>query len=167
MTETAINYAKVLYELGIDKDIAEDARAAFEEVPELKKTLTNPVIPIRTKHRIIEKVFPEEIRNFFKILCDYRSVEAVEDIFAAYKEYYNEQNGILTAHLVYVDMPDEKQLEQMGTFLCKKYGAKEVEWNLTQNEKLFGGFVLRVKDYEYDWSLAGRMNQIRNRLIWR
>ena len=72
---------------------------------------------------------------------------------------------ILPAVLTYVDCPSEQQLEQMKTFLCKKYHVKEVEWQLEQDDKLLGGFILHVKDYEYDWSLRGRMNQLR--LIWR
>ena len=53
----------------------------------------------------------------------------------------------------------------MKTFLCNKYHVKEVEWQLEQDDKLLGGFILHVKDYEYDWRLRGRMNQLR--LIWR
>lgn len=167
MTQTAINYAKVLYELGIARTIIEDAKETFAKSPELKKALASPVVSIHAKHRIIERIFPKEIWNFFKVVCDYRDVEALEDIFAAYKEYYNAQNQILTAHLIYVDRPDDGQLQQMEAFLCRKYDAKQVEWNLREDESLLGGFILRVKDYEYDWSLLGRMNQLRNRLIWR
>ena len=120
MTQTAINYAKVLYELGIDKTIIEETEEAFKKVPKLRTSLMSPIIPIQVKHSIIEKVFQKEIKNFLKILCDYHSVEVIEDIFSAYKEYYNEQNGILPAVLTYVDCPSEQQLEQMKTFFIKK-----------------------------------------------
>lgn len=165
MTQTAINYAKVLYELGIDQSVIEETKEIFEKVPKLKTSLMSPIVPIQVKHSIIEKIFPKEMRNFWKVLCDYESVGAIEDIFSAYEAYYNEQHGILAATLTYVDSPNKQQLEQMGAFLCKKYHAKEVKWKLMQDDKLLGGFILHVKDYEYDWSLRGRMNQLR--LIWR
>lgn len=165
MTQTAINYAKVLYELGIDRSIVKETEEAFAAVPKLKTSLMSPIIPIQVKHRIIEKIFPKEMKNFLKILCDYQSVEAIEDIFSAYEAYYNEQNGILSAALTFVDSPNEQQLEQMKEFLCKKYHARDVEWTLKKDDSLLGGFILHVKDYEYDWSLRGRMNQLK--LIWR
>lgn len=165
MTQTAINYAKVLYELEMDRTVIKDTKETFEKVPKLKKSLISPVIPILVKHRIIEKIFPKEMRNFLKVLCNYQSVEEIENIFSAYEKYYNEQNGILSATLTYVDCPNEIQLEQMKKFLCKKYHAKEVAWKLKKDESLLGGFILHVKDYEYDWSLRGRMNQLK--LIWR
>ena len=39
MTQTAINYAKVLYELGIDKTIIEETEEAFKKVPKLRTCL--------------------------------------------------------------------------------------------------------------------------------
>ena len=56
MTQTAINYAKVLYELGIDKTIIEETEEAFKKVPKLRTSLMSPIIPIQVKHSIIEKV---------------------------------------------------------------------------------------------------------------
>ena len=55
MTQTAINYAKVLYELGIDKTIIEETEEAFKKVPKLRTSLMSPIIPIQVKHSIIEK----------------------------------------------------------------------------------------------------------------
>ena len=64
MTQTAINYAKVLYELGIDKTIIEETEEAFKKVPKLRTSLMSPIIPIQVKHSIIEKVFQKEIKKF-------------------------------------------------------------------------------------------------------
>ena len=67
----------------------------------------SPIIPIQVKHSIIEKYFKGN-QNFLKFYANYHSVEVIEDIFSAYKEYYNEQNGILPAVLTYVDCPSEQ-----------------------------------------------------------
>ena len=50
MTQTAINYAKVLYELGIDKTIIEETEEAFKKVPKLRTSLMSPIIPIYFPH---------------------------------------------------------------------------------------------------------------------
>lgn len=167
MTQTAINYAKVLYELQIEMKEVEEAQVAFHDVPELKKVLKSPVVSIQKKHDIVGHIFSGKMKNFIQLLCDYHRVESIEEIFQAYKEYYNEKNNILSATLMYVDAPSEQQLNQFERFLCEKYSGSRVEWNLVKDEGLLGGFILKVKDYEYDWSLRGRMNQLRNRIIWR
>lgn len=167
MTQTANNYGVVLYDLGVDKEIVEETKRIFSLTPELPKVLNSPVVSLKEKHTLIEKVFPEEIRNFLKVLCNYRSVDQIADIFAAYEEYFDEQNDILRATLFYVTAPTEKQLNQMQDYLGKKYGKKNVQINLVEQPDLIGGFMIRVKDQEEDWSMKGRLNRLQQKLIWR
>ena len=55
MTQTVINYARVLYELQIPDEIIMEAETYFRNVPELKDALTNPVIPLNEKYAVIER----------------------------------------------------------------------------------------------------------------
>ncbi len=48
---------------------------------------------------MIEKVFPEEIKNFLKVVCKYQRMDLIEDIFDAYDRYCDEQNQVLNAVL--------------------------------------------------------------------
>ena len=61
----------------------------------------------------------------------------------------------------------KEQLEGIEAFLNKKYGAKAVAFTLKEEKSLVGGFVLRVKDQEFDYSLKGRINALQQKLIWR
>ena len=67
----ALRYAKVLSELGISEETVREAGSIFETSQELKAALVNPVITKETKHNIIDKVFPEEMRTFLKVACDH------------------------------------------------------------------------------------------------
>jgi len=167
MTQTAINYAKVLYELGISKNMVEEAEKIMSSVPELKGILENPTVSKQKKHNIIEKVFPKEMHNFFKVLSDYQSIEETDDIFAAYKKYYNEKNGILEARLSYVTAPGTEQLEGIRTFLMNKYHKKKVDLMLTEDPTIVGGFIIQVENYVTDWSTRGRLNQLQQKLVRR
>lgn len=38
---------------------------------------------------------------------------------------------------------------------------------LKEDKSLVGGFILRVEDQEFDYSLKGRINALQQKLIWR
>lgn len=167
MTQTTINYAKVLFDLGISEEAIKDADRIISEVPELSSVLSNPVIPKTSKHSVIDQVFPEEIRNFLKIVSDYQKMEVVKDIFATYFERKDEMLGIVTARLSYVVPPTEEQLDKMKEFVCSRYHAKDVKWDMKEDTKLLGGFILYVNGREYDYSVQGRLKRLEQKLTWR
>ena len=167
MTQTAINYAKVLYELGISKKVIYDAKDILSSTPELKDALACPIVSKQEKHNIIEKVFPKEMQNFFMVLCDYQSMEVIDQIFVAYKNYYNEQNGILEAKLIYVTVPNEEQLNKIKEILMKKHHKNQVVLSLVEDPSIIGGFIIKTDNFETDWSIRGRLNQLQHRLVRR
>jgi len=167
MTQTAINYAKVLYELGISKKVIYDAQDILSSTPELRAALANPIVSKQKKQNIIEKVFPKEMQNFFMVLCDYKSMEVIDQIFVAYKNYYNEQNGILEAKLIYVTVPNEEQLNKIKEILMKKHHKNQVELSLVEDPSIIGGFIIEAENFETDWSIRGRLNQLQQRLVRR
>ena len=122
---------------------------------------------LKKKMTVIDKVFPEEIRNFLKVVCKYQRMDLIEDIFAAYDRYCDEQNQVLNAVLTCTVPPSEEQKKGMEAFLCKKYGAKKAKIEVCQDQALLGGFILRVGSDEYDWSMKGRLNRLEQRLTWR
>jgi len=167
MTQIAINYAKVLYELGISKKVIYDVKDILSSTPELKDALASPIVSKQEKHNIIEKVFPKEMHNFFMVLCDYQSMEVIDQIFVAYKNYYNEQNSILEAKLIYVTVPNEEQLNNIKEILMSKHHKNQVELSLVEDPSIIGGFIIEAENYETDWSIRGRLNQLQQRLVRR
>ncbi|GKH30884.1 hypothetical protein CE91St64_02910 [Faecalicatena contorta] len=162
-----IRYAKVLYELNMNREAIQKAEEIFAEVPQLKDVLINPTIREEKKFKVIDRVFPEEIRNFLKVACRHHRMELIGDIFKAYHQYCDEQNKILNAVLTCVEPPSEVQLNKMKAFLCKKYDAVKADIEIVQDKALLGGFVLRVGCDEFDWSLQGRLNRLEQKLTRR
>ena len=167
MTQIAINYAKVLYELEISKKVIYDVQDILSSTPELKDALISPIVSKQEKHNIIEKVFPKEMQNFFMVLCDYQSMEVIDQIFVAYKNYYNEKNSILEAKLIYVTAPNEEQLNKIKVMLMNKHHKKQVELSLVEDPSIIGGFIIETENFETDWSIRGRLNQLQQRLVRR
>ena len=167
MTQTAINYGVVLYQLDVKRECVKAAADELLQVPQLKMVLTDPTLESGKKHRIIEKVFPEELHKFLKQVSDHQRFDQVQEIFEAYKAYADEQEGILRATLYYVTLPDEEQREKMKIFLKRKYKCSQVRLSMQEAPELLGGFVIRVGNFEYDRSLKGRLRQMKQKMIRR
>ena len=163
MTQTSINYGIVLYELSVPQEAAETSRRILEEVKELSKVLESPVVPFDEKEKVIGRIFPEEMKNFLCVVCK----ALLPEIFQAYQDYYNEQHKILTADLHCVAPPTEEQLEGIRKFLLKKYQMQDAKIRIIKDESLVGGFLIRTRDQEFDYSLKGRINALQQKLIWR
>ena len=148
-SSAAMRYAQVLYELNVPKEAIQKAREIFEEVPQLHDVFVNPTIPAQKKERVIDKVFPQEMRNFLKVACKYERMDLIPEIFAAYDRYCDEQ------------------LKNMEAFLCKKYEASKARIEIQTDSTLLGGFVLRTGSDEYDWSLKGRLDRLGQKITWR
>ncbi|MBE7719501.1 MAG: ATP synthase F1 subunit delta, partial [Lacrimispora celerecrescens] len=145
----------------------EDTALALRSVPELKCVLNSPVIAGSSKHRIIDRVFPSEIRTFLKVLVDRRDMDLADDIFKAWRTCVSRQEGILEASLFYVTEPEEEQLHEIKGMLCKKYDKKDVRLRLVQDPGLIGGFIIRVGDVETDWSIKGRLKELEQKIMRR
>lgn len=167
MTQAAINYGQVLYERSVSEAAIEETALALQSVPELKHALNSPVVAKSSKHRIIDRVFPAEIRSFMKVLVDRRDVEIAGDAFEAWRSRVCEENGILEAELVCVTKPDERQLDEIRQMLMKKYRKNDVRLRLKKDPGLIGGFIIRVGDVETDWSLKGRLKQLEENIMRR
>nr|WP_296957743.1 ATP synthase F1 subunit delta [uncultured Mediterraneibacter sp.] len=163
----AIRYARVLYEVNVPEEAVQKTREIFREVPQLHETFVNPTIELKEKMNVVDRVFPEEIRNFLKVVCKYQRMDLIDDIFNAYDRYCDEQNQVLNAVLTCTVPPTEEQKKGMEAFLCKKYGAKKANIEVVEDRAILGGFILRAGSDEYDWSMKGRLNRLEERLTWR
>ena len=167
MTQAAINYGQVLFEMSVPQTAIEEAALVLKVVPELKHALSSPVIPKSSKHRVIDRVFPQEMKTFLKVLVERRDIDLVNDIFKAWRSRVSEEEGILDASLYYVSKPDEEQIREIKAMLCRKYDKKDVRLRLIEDASLIGGFILRVGDVETDWSLKGRLRQLEQKIMRR
>lgn len=167
MTAAADNYAEVLYELSVSEDSIQDTKKIFQDSPELKASLSNPTVPYKTKCRIIDRVIPEEMRNFVKVVLKHQKTEKLDSIFADYEALCKKKANVVHAVLRYVAAPSEEQLTGIKARLCRELHAQDAEIELKEDPDLIGGFVLSAGDVEYDWSLKGRFRKLEQQLTTR
>ncbi|MGN1147508.1 MAG: F0F1 ATP synthase subunit alpha [Lachnospiraceae bacterium] len=164
MTSTAAGYANTLHELNIAGDIVAQADDIFKAVPQVKTDFENPAVALKAKHNVIDKVFPTQIRNFLKLLCDNEDVTLWEEILQAYKETAPERKGEFRVTLSYVTEPDEEQLAGIKDFLRKKYDGRDMIFEMKEDKSLGGGFVLQAGNEVFDWSTEGRLKQFSDKM---
>lgn len=165
MTQVAINYAKVLFQLGITPEDIKEMRHRYLATEKLKEVLVSPVISKEQKHRLIEKIFDWEVQSFLKVLSDYHSMDLLPQIAEAYKTVYYKENEVLAATLTFVTKPSEEQVAQFKEYLRKRFHAKRVHLSMKQESQLVGGFILKIGDLELDWSLQGRLRRLEQKLV--
>lgn len=172
MTQEAINNAKVLYDLTLERETKDAFRVLYDSMPQLKTVLDDPVIPLEKKHNIIDKIaevgaYPNSFKNFLKRLCDYGQTYELEEIFQAFDEYWDEKHNILQTKIICAKQPEDDKLVQVMEFLQKKYPDKEIKTEICIDENLLGGMCISVGWEEYDWSYEGRLKQLERKLTGR
>lgn len=164
MTNTAIEYAKTLHELLIAADIVGQADDIFQAVPQVRLDFESPAIALSAKHHVIEKVFPPQIRDFLKILCDNADIYLWDDILTAYRDRSSEKKNHFVVTLTYVTPPTQEQLDHIQEFIEKKYHCENLVFEKKQDMSLGGGFVIQAGNEVYDWSTQGRIQQFEEKL---
>jgi len=165
VTQEALNYASDLRKTEIPKEMLTQVKEILEAVPQVRVDFENPAVAVEKKHLVIERVFPKEIRNFMKILCDNNDFALFDEIVAAYDDLDKEpENGEKKAELIYVTAPDEEQLAGIRKFLNKEFGSEDMELEMKEDKSLKSGFILRVGTKEYDWSEQGRIDQLKHKM---
>ena len=164
MTSTALEYAKRLRELNIAGDIVGQADDIFAAVPQVKIDFENPAAALYAKHNVIDKIFPVEIRDFLKVLCDNGDMNLWEDILQAYKDASPERKEELVVTLSYVTAPTKEQLSGIREFVTRKFGREDYVFEMKQNPSLGSGFTLQAGNELFDWSAQGRLSQFEEKL---
>ena len=164
MISTALEYAKRLRELNIPGDIVGQTGDIFKAVPQVKLDFESPAVALSAKHNVIEKVFPLQIRDFLKVLCDNGDIYLWDDICTAYRELSPEKKGEFVVTLSYVTEPTKEQLQNIRDFVQKKYQRDDMVFETKEDPALGGGFIIRAGNEVYDWSTNGRMKQFADKL---
>ena len=165
MIQAVEKYATMLKELEMPVDVIEQALDIFQTVPVLMEQFCNPAADLAGKHRAIDKIFPSQIRDMIKVMCDDQDIELFPEVCKAYKETQWKKTGKERAILKYVTEPTEEQLEGIREFVKKESGSDEIELVCEKEESLGGGFVLSIGNKEYDWSTEGRIKQLTEKIL--
>lgn len=165
MTQAVMDYASGLYKAEISKESLQQVKGILEAVPQVRIEFEDPTVSLEKKHLVIERVFPKEVRDFLKVLCDNGDFSLFDDVCAALVELEKTPEQVKSqAQLVYVTPPTEEQMQGIRAFMSKETGNSDVEIVMTEDASLKSGFILRIGTKEYDWSERGRIAQLESKI---
>ena len=155
MQNLNIYLEKMIGEQITDRDM-DEALDLLQIVPEIQKQLDDPTASPENKEKIIQKIFPLQIRGLLKLLAAHCQVSELEMLKEEYHTLSAEEKQPLDCVLEYVTEPSDRQLKGIVSFLEEKYPGRVLNLTRKQNENLGSGFILRAGSQEYDWSTKGR-----------
>ncbi|QPH41686.1 ATP synthase F1 subunit delta [Pedobacter endophyticus] len=170
--KVAGRYAKSLIDLAVENNALAESyndMVLFEQVvdktPELEAILKNPIVPLDKKTGILNGIFANKVGNltltFFKIVVN-KGRSAV--LFATAQQFiqqYNQLKGIVTADVTSAVALSPAAKAEVVSIVKRELGANEVIVKEKVNEKLIGGFILKVGDKQFDASIASGLNKLK------
>ena len=155
-------YVQMLFDMKITRSTVGQTMDIFNTLPMILEELQNPATGLRARHLMIERIFPPEIRDYLKVLCDNDRIGDAYDLLRTYSNNLPMDAETRTVQLEYVTKPSDAQLRKLRRFVKNKYKCENVNFETKENPDLVGGFVLKVGFDEYDWSIQSRIRDLEN-----
>jgi F-type H+-transporting ATPase subunit delta len=175
----ASRYARALVDVVLAPNSQVDAErvrqdlGAFQEAlarsPELKNALESPAVKKARKRAVIERLAQSlhvatVSRNFLLVLIDHRRMADLAGALAAFERMVDERLGRLQVEVASARQLQEPQRAALIRQLETMTG-KQVRLNLTINDDLVGGLVVRLGSTVYDGSVRGRLEALGRQLL--
>lgn len=173
--KAASRYAKSLIDLATEQNSLEAIKndmVLIEQVIsqniELETILQNPVITLDKKFAILDGIFGKNVsaitKSYLKLVVSKGRSAILFDTTKAFIRQYNEIKGIVTAEVTSAIALTDANKEEIIAVVKREIGAKEVTIKEKVNEKLIGGFILKVGDKQFDASIAGSLHKLKQEL---
>ncbi len=170
--KAASRYAKSLIDLSTEQNALQEMMndmELFEQVvdnnSELEAILKNPIIPLDKKLGILNDVFGAKVHpitlSFLKLVVNKGRAAILFNTAKQFIAQYQFINGIVTAEVTSAIALTAASKAEVVSLVKKELGAKEVIVNEKINEKLIGGFILKVGDKQFDASIAGGLQKLK------
>jgi F-type H+-transporting ATPase subunit delta len=167
----AARYAKSLIGLAIEKGQLENVFADMKWLHGICKTngdfvslLRSPIVKSDKKHKILDSVTGDSVNGitkaFMKLLVNKGRESNLPEIASSYVQQYKEYKKIYDVKLITATPASEELKNAIVNHLRSTTEMQNIELETAVDEKLIGGFVLKVGDKLVDASIAYDLKNI-------
>ncbi len=171
-SKAASRYAKSLIDLSTEQNALEEMKndmVLFEKVvddnSELEAILKNPIVPLDKKSGILNDVFGSKVhkitQSFLKLVVNKGRAGILFETSKQFIHQYNLIKGIVTAEVTSATALTDENRKEIVSLVKKELGANEVIVKEKLDDKLIGGFILKVGDKQFDASIASGLNKLK------
>lgn len=168
-------YAKALYQFAVAHNQQDEVYAAmntlsssYREVPRLSIILENPSMNANDKlHLLITASGDSAIScldTFFKMVIHKGRVNMLPFIAQSFIRVYLDKKNMIKCHLTVPSRLSDKTLERIKSIVEDKTN-KTVEFSLSIDPAIIGGFVLEYNANCLDASVVGQLKAIRKQIV--
>ena len=171
-SKAAARYAKSLIDLSTERNALQDMMndmVLFEKVvddnSELEAILKNPIVPLDKKAGILNDVFGSKVheitKSFLKLVVNKGRAGILFETSKQFISQYQFIKGIVSAEVTSAIALTEESKAEIVALVKKEVGANEVLIKEKIDDKLIGGFILKVGDKQFDASIAGGLRKLK------
>ena len=170
----ARRYGQALYELAEEKGsldtVAADAaelRRAWTQSEELREVMARPEIAPEGKKAIWKDLLADsadpDLRSLLYLLTDKNRLNFLTEILDFFERLLRQRSGEVMASVRTAQPLRAEQEEELKQSLSRMLD-KKVTLQVTVDEALLGGLVVRIEDRMFDGSLRSRLTGLTERL---
>jgi F-type H+-transporting ATPase subunit delta len=169
----SVRYSRALFQSALEKKVInriyEDMVVVREvcKIPEVKELLTNPVIRPARKSAALHKIFENDLHKLTLSFIDLVVRNGRESYLPAIARVFVHDtlihNGITESILTTAVKVDPGVRKKVTDLITKLFKTK-VDLRENVDDKILGGFILRVGDAYIDASVRNRLRKIRKEL---
>ena len=170
-SRAAIRYAKAVLDQANHANISEvvfgdmkSIQATLAGSKELRVVLQSPVVKAEDKKQALLQIFEknsEVTKALIQILTSNKRINLLGGVALAYVDLYNDSKGVKTATVITaVTLTPEIEAKVLSK-LKQMTGSENITINNTIDERIIGGFILRVGDLQYNASIANQLGNLK------
>jgi F-type H+-transporting ATPase subunit delta len=171
---SASRYAKAIFELASEDGKIDQwsrelvlIRAVFDD-PTAREIIANPSVSVETRIKAVEAldlpgIGPRGL-NLMRLLVASRRVDRIDEIVEHFEVLADEAAGRVRARVTTAIPLSEADREKLGADLSARLG-KDVRLVAQVDPSILGGLLLQVGDRLTDASVAGRLDQLRRKVL--
>lgn len=141
-----------------------DLLAIWRSTPDLREAMTSPVLEPEAKKAALLALFGEQtsssLQNLFKVLADRQRTPVMDAVLERFLELYRQSRDITLARVTSATPLTEEQQSQLNARVRAIAGSKDVEFDLTVDPALIGGFIVSMGSQVIDASLSGQVRRL-------
>jgi len=173
---SAKRYAKAVFDFAQEKKILEtvleELRAVRHLIAEstvLQDFLRSPAITHQKRRKVLEHLFKERLNrltyNFILFLGEKGKLFLLRKACEVFEDMYLAAKNILRVQLISAQPLEHSQVKTIGERLKSKLN-KDVILSLEKDERLLGGFTIKINDTVYDFSLITQLERFRQNVVF-
>ncbi len=169
--ELAARYARAPIRADVDGKVDEEAKLlldCFRRNHHLLATFQDFMIPSSSKLIAIRRAFAEKMNpvldRFLVLVANKNRMDHLPIILKEFVELRDRAHGSIHGVLrMAIQLPAE-EIKQLENAITKKFG-RPCELDPILDERLIGGFTVRIDDTVYDSSIRTQLDSIRTRFL--